>query len=130
MNTERDAVMRIKDVPLLDITELEKLTKAEILNEIEQNRQAVLKFFFAMKKESDNRVRELENNPELALSALMDDYRKQMDQPKPVKMGRPGLNDDVIQRIRALRAQGLSVRAIADKVGVSVGSVHKIVAKP
>lgn len=41
------------------------------------------------------------------------------------KLGRPGLSDETRAAIRAGKEEGLSVRAIAAKIGVSVGSVHK-----
>lgn len=118
--------MRIEDLPLLSVTDLKRLKKTEILDYIEEYNQDLQKFFLAMKKEFGDRIRELEHNPDLALSALMEDYRKQMEKPKPVKMGRPELSDDVKRKVIELRENGLSFREIAAKVKISVGSVSKI----
>jgi DNA invertase Pin-like site-specific DNA recombinase len=41
------------------------------------------------------------------------------------KLGRPSLSDETKAAIHAGKAEGLSIRAIAVKIGVSVGSVHK-----
>jgi DNA invertase Pin-like site-specific DNA recombinase len=40
------------------------------------------------------------------------------------RLGRPGVNVEV-KRIRELRAQGASLRAIARKLGVGLGTVHR-----
>lgn len=47
---------------------------------------------------------------------------------KGVKLGRPGLDLDP-EEVKALKQQGLTVRAIAAKVGASVGLVHKTLMK-
>jgi DNA invertase Pin-like site-specific DNA recombinase len=45
---------------------------------------------------------------------------------KGVRLGRPSMLEQHRQQVRDLIAQGLSVRAIARKVQISVGSAHKI----
>ena len=42
-----------------------------------------------------------------------------------VVLGRPGVDDDVLTRIKQLRAEGLSVRAISTQLGVSKSTVGK-----
>ncbi len=42
------------------------------------------------------------------------------------KLGRPALSSEKTKEIRKLKAQGLSIRNIAAKTGVSVGSVAKV----
>lgn len=51
-----------------------------------------------------------------------------IEQPKVNRGGRPvKIQPETRERIRALRAEGESVRRIAEKTGVSVGMVHAIV---
>jgi len=47
---------------------------------------------------------------------------------KGVKLGRPTLPDDKVERVRELRATGLSQRAIAKELGIGNGSVARILA--
>lgn len=42
-------------------------------------------------------------------------------------LGRPGVTEAVRQTVLSAKAEGLSIRKIADRVGVSVGTVHGIV---
>ncbi|MGH1455244.1 MAG: recombinase family protein [Alphaproteobacteria bacterium] len=42
-------------------------------------------------------------------------------------LGRPKLNDEVVSKVLEDRNQGMSLRAIQGKHGVSLGAVHKIV---
>ena len=46
---------------------------------------------------------------------------------KGVRLGAPRKDAKVIRRIEREKAKGLSVRVIAAKVGVSVGTVHRVV---
>jgi DNA invertase Pin-like site-specific DNA recombinase len=46
---------------------------------------------------------------------------------KGVRLGAPRKSGRVLARIEKARAQGLSVRAIAAKVGVGVGTVHRVI---
>jgi len=46
---------------------------------------------------------------------------------KGVRLGAPRKGDKVLASIEKARAQGLSVRAIAAKVGVGVGTVHRVI---
>jgi DNA invertase Pin-like site-specific DNA recombinase len=48
---------------------------------------------------------------------------------KGVKLGRPPLADDKADAIRAARAEGKSLRAIADECDVGLGTVVKLVGK-
>lgn len=45
---------------------------------------------------------------------------------KGKKLGAPRMGADVLRRIEREKAKGLSVRAIATKVGVGVGTVHRV----
>jgi DNA invertase Pin-like site-specific DNA recombinase len=45
---------------------------------------------------------------------------------KGVRLGAPRKGDRVIARIESEKAKGLSVRAIATKLGVGVGTVHRV----
>lgn len=47
---------------------------------------------------------------------------------KGKKLGRPGVDLDT-EKLIELRDQGLTMRAMADKLGVSVGLVHKTLLK-
>jgi DNA invertase Pin-like site-specific DNA recombinase len=46
---------------------------------------------------------------------------------KGVRLGAPRKGDKVLANIEKARAKGLSVRAIAAKVGVGVGTVHRVI---
>jgi DNA invertase Pin-like site-specific DNA recombinase len=46
---------------------------------------------------------------------------------KGVRLGAPRTDAKVIARIGKERAKGLSVRAIAAKLGVGAGTVHRVV---
>jgi DNA invertase Pin-like site-specific DNA recombinase len=46
------------------------------------------------------------------------------------KLGRPVGSKAPIKAIEASRAQGLSIREIAEKLGTSVGTVHMALAAP
>lgn len=45
---------------------------------------------------------------------------------KGVKLGAPRTDPKVMRRIQREKAQGLSVRAIATKLGVGAGTVHRV----
>ena len=45
------------------------------------------------------------------------------------KQGRPGLPDEVVARVLALRAEGLSMPSIAKTLGIGQATVSKIVAQ-
>jgi DNA invertase Pin-like site-specific DNA recombinase len=45
-------------------------------------------------------------------------------------LGRPKMDSRIKAAIQRGKADGMSIRAIAAKVGVSVGAVHKVVAEP
>ncbi len=44
-------------------------------------------------------------------------------------LGRPPLSPAITKKVLALRHKGRSLRAIAEKVGVSIGSIHRIVSR-
>lgn len=47
---------------------------------------------------------------------------------KGTRLGRPGLSEEVKAAIRTGKTEGLSIRAIAAKTGISIGAVQKILA--
>jgi DNA invertase Pin-like site-specific DNA recombinase len=47
---------------------------------------------------------------------------------KGKRLGRPGVDLDLM-KLNEMRGQGLTMRAMADKLGVSLGLVHKTLSK-
>jgi DNA invertase Pin-like site-specific DNA recombinase len=46
---------------------------------------------------------------------------------KGVRLGAPRKGNNVVASIERARAKGLSIRAIADKLGVGIGTVHRVI---
>jgi DNA-directed RNA polymerase specialized sigma24 family protein len=116
--------MKLENLPYVDTTELTGMKKAEIIELFDSTQQEWMKFFFALKKDYESKLEELRDNPAVAAAALVEAEQRR-EQMTPVKMGRPGLSEDVKESFRKLRNDGLSVREIARKTGVSVGAVSK-----
>ena len=114
--------MNLEEIPVVDVTELSGLSKNEIIDLFDETQRKLIRFCMDLKKDYDRKIRDMQENPDLIpVPDVVYPWKKP---------GRPELSDNVKKRVRELRAQGLSIRAIADRIGISRGAVHKIVAKP
>lgn len=73
-------------------------------------------------------IEQLENA--LRMEKLQNQYAKAEPQPEPepvqVRRGRPKMSEDTKRQIRVLYTEGLTVRAIRDKIGCSLGAISKV----
>ena len=114
--------MNLEEIPVVDVTELNGLSKSEIIDLFDETQRKLIKFCMDLKKDYDRQIKDMQKNPDLIpVPDVVYPWKKP---------GRPELSNSVKARVMELRSQGLSIRAIADRIGISRGAVHKIVAKP
>lgn len=117
--------MNVEQIPIVDITELESLKKPEIIAVFDETQRKLIKYCLDLKADYNKKLKELQD--EYRLHPENVPQQDNLNEWKWKKPGRPSLSEDVVRRVRELRAQGLSVRAIGDRIGISRSSVSNII---
>lgn len=128
---ERDELLREVDSLRAELeTTKGKLKEARTTATKHKHELDDLKRHYSVARNTIDMQKQLLASKEKELEALKKSRRSELlDQPIPEnpKRGRPvAITADQRQSVRSLRERGVSVRAIAQAVGVSVGSVQRI----
>lgn len=112
-----------------ELRKIKELKNNNVHKDIEQN-NSDFKENEELKKKLD-RAKERNKNiisDYAKCSKENEQLKKQLQEFKGKHIGRPKkINDDIIQKIIELRESKKSIRAISNELGVSIGSVHKII---
>ena len=129
LRLERHQLRKTVDALTQEVKDLRKLNTAYLqMLEDKPIKTGTLK---ATVKLQAQQIEQLEQA--LKMEKLQNRYTKPEPQPEPepvpqfkTRRGRPALTDDVKTEIRELYANGQTVRAIRDKIGVSLGVISKV----